>query len=191
MSKRDKGLMDRLMQLIVETGALQFGEFTLSSGAKSSYYFDGRKVSFHPEGAYVLGQLIYEALEGSGAQAVGGLTLGADPLAVGTGVVSHLKGHPMYVFSVRKEQKEHGTGRQIEGSLPEGSGIKVAIMEDAITSGASAARAIAAVEEAGCKVVKVVTMVDRMQGGAEMLRGKGYDVMALLELDKTGKLRPA
>lgn len=191
MASLDKAQLDRLMKLIVETGALQFGDFTLSSGAKSTYYLDGRKASYHPEGAYVIGQLVYQALEGTGAEAVGGLTMGADPIAVGTGIVSYQKGKPLGVFSVRKEPKEHGTRRLIEGSLPEKPGVKVAIVDDTMTTGASLAKAASAVEEAGCKVVKVIAIVDRMQGGAEALRAKGYDVQVFLDLDKTGKLRPA
>lgn len=190
MGNLDKALLNRLEKLMVETGALQFGEFILSSGAKSTYYMDGRKVSYHPEGAYVIGQLVNQALDGTGAEAVGGLTMGADPIAVGTGIVSYQKGKPIAVFSVRKEPKEHGTRRLIEGSLPEKPGVKVAIVDDTMTTGASMAKAASVVEEAGCKVVKIIAIVDRMQGGVEALRNKGYDVQVLLELDKTGKLRP-
>lgn len=191
MGNIDKALLGRLEKLMVETGALQFGEFILSSGAKSTYYMDGRKVSYHPEGAYIIGQLVNQALEGTGAEAVGGLTMGADPIAVGTGIVSHQKGKPIAVFSVRKEPKEHGTRRLIEGSLPDRHGVKVAIVDDTMTTGGSMAKAAAVMEEAGCKVVKIIAIVDRMQGGVEALRSKGYDVQVLLQLDKTGKLSAA
>ena len=191
MGSLDKGLLDRLTKLMTETGALQFGEFILSSGAKSTYYMDGRKVSYHPEGAYIIGQLVNQALEGTGAEAVGGLTMGADPIAVGTGIVSHQKGKPIAVFSVRKEPKEHGTRKLIEGSLPERQGVKVAIVDDTMTTGGSMAKAASVVEEAGCKVVKIIAIVDRMQGGVEALRAKGYDVQVFLDLDKMGKLKPA
>jgi orotate phosphoribosyltransferase len=178
----------RLRQLIFDTGALQYGEFTLSSGAKSSYYLDGRKVTFHPEGALLIGRLFFQALQGTGAEAVGGPTMGADPIATAVVLVSQMAGKPLFAFAVRKEQKQHGTGKLIEGSLPEGRRLKVAVVEDTVSTGASLMQAIGAVEEEGHTVVQVLAVVDRCQGGSEMLQKKGYSFMALFQLDSQGRL---
>ncbi len=177
---------DRILQLFKDHAILR-GDFTLSSGLKTSYYFDGRKVTLWPEGAYLIGRRIYRMLVEVGAEAVGGTTMGADPIATAVAVVSHLEGSPIPAFIVRAEVKGHGTQKRIEGPLKAGS--RVAIVDDVITTGGSVLRAIEAVEAEGCHVVKVVVLLDRQQGGAEELRSRGYDFSAILCADASGKVR--
>jgi len=175
----------RLLEVFKEKAVLK-GDFTLSSGLKSSCYFDGRMVTLWPEGAYLIGKKIYDIVRAAKADAVGGMTLGADPMVTAVAVVSYLEGKPMPVFIVRKEPKKHGTQRLIEGHLPRGA--KVAIVDDVITTGASVLRAIEAAEAEGCKVVKVVVLLDRHQGGSEEIRRKGYDFTTILSAGEEGEV---
>ena len=160
----------RLLSLLRER-AVKFGDFTLASGRKSSYYIDGRLVTLHPEGAYLIARVILDRLaaEGIEAAAAGGLTLGADPIAASVAAVSHLEGRPIAAFIVRKEAKGHGTGRRVEGDLSPGQ--PVVVVDDVITTAGSTLQAIRAVEEIGCRVAAVVCVIDREEGGAEALAG--------------------
>jgi orotate phosphoribosyltransferase len=180
---------DRRLLEVFQEHAILHGDFTLTSGLKSSYYFDGRLVTLWPEGAYLIGKKICEILKGTGAEAVGGMTMGADPMASAVAVVSHLEGKPIPTFIVRAETKVHGTQKRIEGPLKKGS--KVAIVDDVITTGGSVLRAIEAVEAEGCKVVKVVVLLDRHQGGSDEIKRKGYDFQAILSADAEGEVRLA
>jgi orotate phosphoribosyltransferase len=178
---------DRFLRLVKERGILR-GNFTLASGVKSSYFFDLKMVTLSAEGAYLTGKLVYDLLKGSGIDAVGGLTLGADPIVTAVALVSHLEGMPIDAFIVRGELKGHGTKKAIEGRLPE-KGSKVAILEDVITKGGSTLKAIAAVEAAGCRVDRVVALVDRHQGGSDELRKRGYDFSAIVHANEEGDVR--
>ena len=140
--------LDRLLALALERGAIKYGDFTLTSGKKSSYYFDGRLLSLDPEGAYLISQAIIPLLEQAGANAVGGTTLGADPMVAALALASHIKGRSIPAFIVRKESKTHGTKQNIEGPLEPGT--NVAIVDDVCTTGGSLFHAIEAAEEAGC-----------------------------------------
>jgi len=177
---------ERILELFREHAILR-GEFTLSSGIKTSYYFDGRKVTLWPEGAYLIGRRVLDIIAGAGAEAVGGMTMGADPIAAAVAVVSHLEGKPVPAFIVRAETKGHGTQRRVEGPLPKGA--RVAVVDDVVTTGGSVLRAIEAVEAEGCSVVKVVVLLDRQQGGADEIRRRGYDFTALLTADASGDVR--
>jgi orotate phosphoribosyltransferase len=177
---------ERILELFREHAILR-GEFTLSSGIKTSYYFDGRKVTLWPEGAYLIGRRILGIIVDAGAEAVGGMTMGADPIAAAVAVVSHLEGRPVPAFIVRAETKGHGTQRRVEGPLRAGS--RVAVVDDVITTGGSVLRAIEAAEAEGCRVVKVVALLDRQQGGADEIRRRGYDFAALLTADASGEVR--
>jgi orotate phosphoribosyltransferase len=177
---------ERILELFREHAILR-GEFTLASGIKTSYYFDGRKVTLWPEGAYLIGRRILGIIAGAGAEAVGGMTMGADPIAAAVAVVSHLEGKPIPAFIVRSETKGHGTQRRVEGPLPKGA--RVVIVDDVITTGGSVLRAIEAVEAEGCRVGKVVVLLDRQQGGADEIRRRGYDFTALLTADASGEVR--
>jgi orotate phosphoribosyltransferase len=157
----------RLLELL-RTRAFQEREVTLSSGLKSNFYIDCKQVSLHAEGALLIGELFHFVIEqvASDAVAVGGLTLGADPLATATSVCSHLAGQPRDAFIVRKEPKGHGTNQWVESAgLP--AGAKVVIVEDVVTTGASTLRAIERARAAGLVVLHAVGLVDRLEGGRE------------------------
>ena len=181
--------LDRLLALALERGAIKYGDFTLTSGKKSSYYFDGRLLSLDPEGAYLISQAIIPLLEQAGAQAVGGTTLGADPMVAALALASHIKGRSIPAFIVRKESKTHGTKQNIEGPLEPGT--NVAIVDDGCTTGGSLFHAIEAAEETGCAVVNVVSILDRNEGGAEEMRKRGYNFSTLLAATAEGKIEKA
>jgi nicotinate (nicotinamide) nucleotide adenylyltransferase len=179
----------RLLNLALARGAIKYGEFTLTSGKRSGYYFDGRLLSLDPEGAYLIGQAILPILQDAGAEAVGGTTLGADPIVTAVAVASHETGPAVPAFIVRKESKEHGTRQNIEGPLV--AGARVAIVDDVCTTGGSLFHAIAAAEEAGCTVVKVLAVLDRREGGSEEMRRRGYDFVSLLQATADGTIEAA
>ena len=170
----------RIREIASEVGALLQGEFTLASGKKSDYYFDGKKLTLSPEGAYWVGKAMFDELTEIDVDAIGGLAIGADPIVTAVALISHLEGKPIPAFIVRDVAKEHGTKRKIEGHLKPGS--RVAIVEDVITTGGSVLRAIEAVEAVNCKVVKVIVLVDRHEGGSDKLKEEGYDITAILHL---------
>ncbi len=158
----------RLLALLKEH-SLMFGDFTLASGRKSNFYFDSKKTTLRPEGAYLVAAEMLQVLSEKriNADAVGGLTLGADPIVCPIAALSHTIGSPLRAFIVRKEAKEHGTTRQIEGDLEPAS--RVVVVDDVVTTGGSTLKAIEAAEGAGHEVVAVLCIVDREQGGAEAL----------------------
>jgi orotate phosphoribosyltransferase len=170
----------RIREIAHEVGAFLTGSFTLTSGRKSNYYIDGKRITLSPEGAYLVGKAIFDELGGSEVEAVGGVATGAYPMVTAVGLISHLEGKPVPVFIVREVVKEHGTMRRIEGHLKEGT--RVAILEDVLTTGGSVMKAIEAVEAVGCKVVKVIVLVDREEGGSQKLKKEGYDFTALLRV---------
>jgi orotate phosphoribosyltransferase len=154
----------RLREILLEK-AIKFGDFTLASGQKSSYYINGKMATLDSEGLYLIAQIMLDKLEGIECDAVGGLTLGADPIVGAMTALAHERGRRLSGFIVRKEAKDHGTKSRIEGPLANGS--RVAIIEDVSTTGASAAKAIEAAQAMGCQVVKVLVVVDRRQGASE------------------------
>ena len=160
--------LSRLADVLKERSVLK-GNFTLASGRTSHYYLDCRRTTLDPEGATLVGRCILDLIDREGLRpgAVGGLTLGADPIAAAVAVLSWQAGRPIPAFIVRKAAKDHGTGRRIEGWLPQGSAAL--IVEDVVTSGGSSLDAIAAVEAAGASVAAVVAIVDREEGGAKAL----------------------
>jgi orotate phosphoribosyltransferase len=157
----------RLLDLL-RTRAFQEREVVLSSGLKSNFYIDCKQVSLDAEGAALIGELFHLVIEEVAPQAVavGGLTLGADPLATATSVVSFQLGRPRAAFIVRKEPKGHGTGQWIESTRLV-AGAPVVILEDVVTTGASTLRAIERARIAGFAVVHAVGLVDRLEGGRE------------------------
>ena len=170
----------RIREIAGEVGAFLTGEFTLTSGKKSNYYIDGKKITLSPEGAYLVGKAIFDELIKTGVDAIGGVATGAYPIVTAVALVSHLEAKPIPALIVREVTKEHGTMRQIEGHLKEGS--RVAIVDDVLTTGGSVSRAIEAVEAAKCQVVKVIVLVDRHEGGSDRLKKEGYDFTALLNV---------
>ena len=156
------------LKKVIRAKSLLFGDFILASGAKSNYYMDLRRTTLDPEGNHLVGQIIFEMLKGSGVKAVGGPTLGADPMVAAVAGASFRGGHPIPAFIIRKAQKEHGTGKLIEGM--DVNGLDVAVIEDVVTKGGSIVHAIRASAEAGARVRKVICIIDRLQGGADGLK---------------------
>ena len=168
----DPGKRTRLLELL-RTRSFQEREVILSSGLKSNFYIDCKQVSLDAEGAALIGALFHEVIEqvAPDAVAVGGLTLGADPLATATSIVSFQSGRPRAAFIVRKEPKGHGTGQWIETTkLPEGA--PVVILEDVVTTGAATLKAIERVRLAGFTVRHAVAIVDRLEGGREAVEAQ-------------------
>ena len=178
-----------ILELAKRTGALMFGEFKLSAGGTSPYYFDGRLITLDPEGADRVARAILPILMECSAEAVAGPTLGADPIVSAVAVVSYQERHPIPGLIVRKEAKQHGGKRAIEGPLKKGA--RVAVVDDTCTTGSSLFMAIDAVEAAGCQVVKVISILDRREGGSEEIRRRGYDFVSLLEADESGNVVPS
>ncbi len=158
------------------------GEFTLSSGKKSSYYIDGKITTLSAEGAWLVGTLMARALAKDEIAAIGGLTLGADPIVAAVAAMSFQEGRPIQAFIVRKEPKSHGTSRWIEGpAVPRGA--RVALVDDVITTGASVLKAAErVVEESGAQVVKVLCVLDRLEGGREAIEKAGYAFHPLVSI---------
>lgn len=170
----------RLLELIKQE-ALSIKPIILSSGKKSDYYIDCRLITMHPEGAALIADIFFDMLADKEVDALGGLTIGADPIAGAFAAISFQRNRPIPTFIVRKEQKKHGTQKLVEGPLKKG--MKVAIVDDVATSGGSLLSAIFAVEEFGCKVVSVMVVVDRMEGGKEALSEKGYKLESIFSKD--------
>lgn len=170
---------ERLVALLLER-SFRVGDFVLSSGARSRFYIDCRTTTTHAEGQAVVGRLGLAALRAAGLapDAVGGLTLGADPVAYSIAHASWIAGDPVHAFTVRKEPKAHGTGKRVEGCFQ--AGDRVVVVEDVITTGGSALRAIEAVEAEGGQVLAVLSLVDREEGGREAIEARGYPVHALV-----------
>jgi len=152
----------------------------LSSGVESDFYFDGKQTTLHPEGSYLTGKLFFDSIRDvEKVEGVGGLTLGADPIATALSLVSHLEGRPVPAFIIRKEPKGHGTGAWLEGRKNLAEGARVIIVEDVVTSGGSSLKAIKRAEEEGMTVLGVVTLVDREEGGRENIEQAGYWLKAI------------
>lgn len=170
---------DDLITLLATRSAKR-GTFTLASGRQSSLYIDARVTTMSPEGLSLIGPLGLDAIREIGwvVDSVGGLTLGADPIACAISYASASTPNPLRAFTVRKEAKTHGTGKLIEG--PFRPGDRVAVIEDTITTGGSARRAIDAVRDAGGAVAGVLALVDREEGGREALEALGLVVVSLV-----------
>ena len=169
---------ERLKNLLVQR-SVRLGDFTLSSGVKSPYYVDARRTTMTAEGQSLAGKIGYDLIEGAGWDVthVGGLTLGADPVSYAIAHHSTTRAQVIDAFTVRKEAKGHGTGQRIEGGLP--SRARVVIVEDAVTSGASAVQAIEAVREHGSSIAGVICMVDREEGGRAKLDELGLPLLVV------------
>ena len=157
---------DRLKELF-RARALQFGDFTLASGKKSKYYVNSKKVLFHAEAITLLGDLLYESTHDLDFQAIGGLEVGAIPMAAAALTAFHRHGRQMEGFFVRKKAKEHGAKDLVEGQV--NAGDKVVVIDDVLTTGGSVIQAIEAVEAKGATVLRVVCICDRLQGAREAL----------------------
>jgi orotate phosphoribosyltransferase len=170
-------LLDLLCQL-----AYKEGDFVLSSGQRSSYYINGKQVTLHPQGALAIGRLLLSSLPFE-TEAVAGLTLGADPIVSAVSVVSALENRPIPALIIRKEAKGHGTMAYIEGpSLS--AGARVVVLEDVVTTGQSALKAVERLKDAGYSVEQVMALVDRQQGGAELYESSGLKFQTLFTIQQ-------
>ena len=179
----------RLKALLVER-SVRIGDFTLASGVRSTYYVDTRRTTMCAEGQFLIGKLAWERVrrDAPAVTHVGGLTMGADPVAYAIAHRSWIERHPVDAFSVRKQAKEHGLGQRIEGGLPEA--VLCLVVEDSMTTGGSSLQAIAAVRTLGATVAAVLTVVDREEGARAALTAEGIPVLALFtgrELLKAAK----
>ena len=178
-------LKQRLRILLLER-SVRRGDFVLASGRRSPYYIDARPTTMSGEGLGVIGALGVERLAARDwhPQLVGGLTLGADPVAYAIAAAGRARGVALDAFTVRKEAKDHGTGRRLEGCFVPGA--SVVVVEDVITTGRSAEEAIRAVEAEGGRVLGVLAVVDREEGGRAFLEQAGYGVDAILTAKELG-----
>ena len=174
---------DRLIELMKQH-ALQFGTFTLASGKQASFYLDCRKLTLHPQGANQIAAGMLELLGDAQPNAIGGMAIGADPISAATITLAGQRGDDLLGFIVRKEAKTHGTGRQVEG--PVAPGMSAVIVEDVVTSGGSALKAVEAAREFGLKVDKVLAVVDRLEGGRQAMEAAGLELQTLLTIRDLG-----
>jgi len=179
---------NRLMALILER-ALKFGDFTLASGKKSTYYLDGKQVTLSAEGLMQISFGLLELMKDLKFSGFGGMSIGADPIIGGVLVAAASQGKSLQGFMVRKEAKGHGTQRFIEGPIQPGD--KVVIVDDVVTTGGSALQAVDRVQEFGCEVVHAVGIVDRLQGGEAAFKARNIPFSALLTIRDFGITPPA
>lgn len=173
-------MLKELTELILEKSLKVADEpiFELASGKKSNIYIDCRKTTKNARGAYLIGNIIYDKISDLGVDAIGGLTMGADPVADAVAYTSVLKGNLINAFSVRKQAKEHGLKRVIEGDV--NTGNRVVIVDDVATTGQSTIEAIEQARAGGLHVVKVIILVDRQEGGRENILKHNVDYEAIL-----------
>lgn len=161
---------------LVKKRSFEYGKFVLSSGKESTHYFDGKQVTLFPKGAHLLSKIIIEKIKDLKIDAVGGLTIGADPIVGAVAVSAYLAGlKDLKLFIVRKEPKKYGKCKYIEGPQLL-KGYRVVIVDDVITTGGSIIKAIKQVEVLGCEVIKVIALVDREEGGTEAIKKINVDV---------------
>lgn len=172
-------LRQQLLDLFCQV-AYREGDFLLTSGQRSSYYINGKQVTLHPQGALAVGRMLLPLLP-PGTQAVAGLTLGADPIVTAVSVVAAYEGRSLPALIIRKEAKGHGTQAYIEGlTLPAGSAVTV--LEDVVTTGQSALKAVERLQQAGYTVNGVIALVDRLQGGAQLYEQAGLPFQTVFSI---------
>jgi orotate phosphoribosyltransferase len=169
---------------LVKEKALKFGEFTLASGKKANFYLDGKQITLDSIGAKMIAEGILDLMGQPLPKAVGGMAIGADPITAAVITMAGVRGLPLKGILVRKEAKEHGTQRYIEG--PVSPGDDVVIVEDVVTTGGSSLLAIERVEAFGLKVAHVITIIDRLAGGGQAFRDRGYKFSSLLTIRDLG-----
>lgn len=179
-----EGLKADLLTLLKKE-AFKKGNFTLSSGKTSSYYLDGRIITLTPEGAYLVASIILGSIEGKGITAIGGPTLGADPIAGAVAALSHIEKKPLKAFIVRKAVKGHGTQRQIEGPALN-RGDTVILVDDVATTGGSLIEAKEALDKIGVRAEKAIVIVDRGEGARENLARAGLKLESIFSIEELG-----
>jgi orotate phosphoribosyltransferase len=169
---------------LIRRQALEFGHFTLASGKTASFYLDCRRVTLDSAGALLIGNGVLDQLGDEMPDAVGGMAIGADPITGAVITVAATRGMALKGFIVRKEAKAHGKGRDVEGPVQPGQ--RCVIVEDVVTTGGSSLLAIERVEAFGMKVQGVIAIVDRLEGGADAFRSRGYDFQSLVTIRDLG-----
>jgi orotate phosphoribosyltransferase len=174
---------NQLRELLVRR-SLRRGDFVLSSGRRSSYYIDARITTMSGLGQMLIGRLGLDLIDDAlwKPRSVGGLTLGADPVAYAIAHTAALEGRELDAFTVRKEPKTHGTGKLVEGVYE--PGWDVVVVEDTITTGESTIRAIQSLRDSNARIIGVLALVDRQEGGADRIRSEGLDVRSLFEVSE-------
>ncbi|MCH7906610.1 MAG: orotate phosphoribosyltransferase [Chloroflexi bacterium] len=181
-----RALATRILERARELDALRFGDFTLTSGAKSKYYFDGRILTLDPEGADLVSEAFLAMAIEAGVAGVGGPTVAAVPIAGALALRSRQAGTPMDGFFVRDEAKAHGARKRVEGAVKPGT--RVVVFDDTVSTGGSLLRAVDAIQDFGCEVAAVLCVLDRHQGGSDEVRRRGVPFRALLEADADGNV---
>jgi orotate phosphoribosyltransferase len=172
-------MREQLKKILLEKSVITGKEFTLSSGKKSDFYVDARITTLDPAGAYLCGKIFLEMLKDYKVDAVGGYSIGADPIVSSIAVLSYQAGEPVPAFIIRKEEKTHGTRKAIEGNFPENA--VVAIFDDVVTSGGSILKGAKQVEALGGKVEVIMSVIDRNEGGREIIEGAGYKFLSIFK----------
>lgn len=170
---------DKLKQILLRKSIVTGREFVLASGKTSTFYCDARVTTLDAEGAYLCGKIFLEMLRPYAVEAVGGYSIGADPIVTSIAVLSHLEGHPIQAFIIRKEEKGHGTRKLIEGNFP-ASG-KVVLFEDVVTSGGSILKGVKAVNDQGGQVLAIMAVLDREEGGREAIEAAGVPFFSIFK----------
>lgn len=172
----------RLIEIVNKRSFSTGSETKLVSGRSTTFYFNMKPTMLDPEGGHLIATLILEALEGSDIDLIGGLEMGAVPLAVAVAVSSQIKGWPLRAFFVRKQAKDHGAKKLVEGLAPGETlhGKRIVVLEDVTTTGGSAMKAIEALKEEGAVIDRVITVVDRLEGAADTFKAAGVPFTALL-----------
>jgi orotate phosphoribosyltransferase len=172
----------RLIEIVKARSFSTGGETKLVSGRSTSFYFNMKPSMLHPEGGHLIATLILAALEGARVDCIGGLEMGAVPLATAVSVMSQAQGRPLPAFFVRKQAKDHGARKLVEGLAPGETlqGKRVVILEDVTTTGGSSMKAIEAVKAEGAIIERVITVIDRLEGAAETFKAAGIPFQALL-----------
>jgi orotate phosphoribosyltransferase len=172
------------LKQLVRQKALKFGDFTLASGKKATYYLDCRQITLDSQGARLVGEGMLDLLAANMPPLVGGMAIGADPITAAILTLAGIRNLPLRGVMVRKEPKQHGTGKLVEG--PFQSGESIAIVEDVVTTGGSSLKAIDYCEAAGLKVQRVLAFIDRLEGGGEAFAARGYELTTLFTIRDFG-----
>jgi len=176
----------RILEIAIQKKALEFGEFTLTSGEKSSYYFDGRKLTLDPEANHLISEIFLSIIIASGSKFIGGPTMGADPIIGSVACLSFKNKTPVSGLIIRKETKSHGKQNLIEGTPIIGE--SVAIVDDTCSTGGSLIHSISAVEEFGCIVNMVLCVLDRNMGGSDKIKRSGYKFLSIFSTNPDGEV---
>ena len=185
MDKLNRAELKEKLFNLLDQQALKRGKFLLSSGKESNYYLDGRVITLNPQGAYLVASIILEMLKGETLDAIGGPTLGADPIVGALAVLSYINAQPIKTFIVRKQAKEHGTLQQVEGPALK-NGDRVILIDDVATSGKSILEAKQALDKIGVIADKAIVIVDRNQGAADNLAKAGIKLESIFKIADFG-----